>query len=262
MNLSTYITPEMKLWAFRAYLLLRQFSISAWYFGSAVVSTTYAALQPNDYVFFDGYEMPLQAWKVNTESPGVPRPYWYYNPSKNLFFKTSPTGELHRLPFLSATLSFNSMNLYQLDEFFGEQQYVGEQPPPLVLIGAWCVANGIVLDKKLSFKLHVINEMGEENDYSPWSLDWKDANSSSSENLYNARAPAILTGQAKETATLIPNKDECVAADTYEDDLAAAYPSSFEEKKTIRNRISVAEPFIASSCFEMMDLSGSDVKIE
>jgi hypothetical protein len=259
MSLSEYITPEMKLWAFRAYLMLRQFAISSWKFGSALSSATYAALQPNDYVFYDGYEVPVQAWKVKSENPGTPKAYWYYNPSTALFFKTSPTGETHRFPFLSASLCFNGMNLYSLDDFLGEQQYVGEQPSPVVLVGAWCLVNGIVLDKNLDFKLHIINEMGEEKYYGPWSLDW--SNGALSQNVYTGPS---TSGAAK---TCIPKgevKCDCIAADTFENDSIAAYPGSYETTKELRTRktIYTAEPFISSSTFEAVDLSGSAMKVD
>ncbi len=290
MNLNQYITPEMKLWAFRAYLTLRQFAISSWNFSRAVASATYAALQPNDYVFYEGYEMPVQAWKVKSENPGTPRAYWYYNPSNRCFFKTSPTGETHRFPFLSASLCFNSMNLFSLDEFLGEQHYVGEQPPPLVVIGAWCLVNGVVLDKALDFKIHVINEMGEEKYYGPWATDWKEP--VTPKNVYSMPKPSRRIVSLRPPPPIgtegvfgdvpigtqisehfVPErekfimKEDCDAADSQSESIYAAYPASFGEvvvKTTrLRNSTAVAEetaPPTESSV--TADLSGSEVKVD
>ncbi len=271
MNLGSYITPEMKLWAFRAYLALRQFTISSWQFGSAVVSATYAALQPNVYVFFDGYELPFKVATLSLETPGIPRPYWYYNASKKLFYKMSPCGETHTFSFLSMSISFNNMNLHSMDDFLAVQHYIGEQPPPLVVVGAWCQANGIILDKKLDFKVQVIHDTGEEKQYGPWSLEWSSA-APLVGNVYigpkdSAASTKIQPEKKEEEESQV--KDTCVAADTFEDDSVAAYPESFENKteevvKVVKRVTAVlgAKPFVTPTTFGVVDLSGTEMKID
>ncbi len=287
MNLRAYWTPEMKLWALRAYLTLRQFAISSWQFGSALVSATYVAYQPNVYVFFDGYDFPFKASTLTTETPGTPRPYWYYNATTKLFYKTSPHGESHTFSFLSMSLSFSNMNLHSLDDFLSQQHYIGDQPPPLVVIGAWCQMNGIVLDKALDFKIHVITELGEEKQYGPWSLTWKEC--ITPKNIYSVPKPSRRLVNLRPTppietdslfggvpiGTQIPENvvperqqflmKECDAADSETTSNYAAYPASFdmeitEEVTRLRKSTTVTEPPAESSA--PVDLSGSEVKGE
>lgn len=307
--MSGYISPEMKLWALRVFLFLRELTITSWDVGTSIASAAYTALQPNDYVFYTGYTTPVQVAKYSANGPGTPTPYWYYNPSKRLFFKTSSEGETHSFPFLSLQLTFNQMNLYSLDEFVSQQQYVGEMPPPLVVVGAWSLVSGTMLDRNISLCLNVINENGEEIGYSPWAYDWVtigisvlqtmpnafNVNAPSSNTILGsypiaglsvsatpepvspapAPAPAPMPVDAEDRQLEFfkhpllskpitsPTENTYIAADNYEDNSAAAYPTSYDEAKQVRQRlIYTAEPAQEPSSLAMVDLSGNLMKVD
>lgn len=257
--MSEYISPEVKLWAFRTFLFLREVSIKSWTVGCAIASAVYGAFQPNDYVFFPEYLLPISATKVSTEGPATARPFWYYNPKTRIFSKTQDAkGFPKRFSFLSAQITFNSMNLYSLDDFLASHTFVGDMPPPLVLIGAWSLSTGVVLDKSLfDLKILVIDENGEEKSFSPWNKDW----------TCGLRSPMARSGNTYTGPISNVIRNVC-EADRFEDNSAAAYPNSFTDADpSLRNRllinfITTAEPVAEPMTLGPVDLSGSEMKVD
>ena len=156
---------------FRTFLVLKSL------FETVISSTTFVtarivnASYPRKYIFFNGYTTPYLAHTVKTDGPGVPSVAWVYDLDTNVL--THGADEpLQNVPWLSASIKFNGLNLYPLDDFISTVQFAttGETPPPAILVGAWSLFSGVVLDNTMSFELSVIDENGEEQSFSPWSF--------------------------------------------------------------------------------------------
>jgi len=166
-----YFSPSFYMALFRIYLTLK------WVFDSVysiTVKTTRRALmltQPQEYVFFGGYTTPYLASTVSTIGPGVPPVSWVYNLETNIL-SNSTSEPLKNIPWLSASIRFNGLNLYSLDDFISEIKYATESdvPCPAVIVGAWSLRTGIVLDNQVELELSIITEEGDEIVLSPWSL--------------------------------------------------------------------------------------------
>ena len=148
-----------------------------WFFEnlySVTVKTGRRALlltQPQEYVFFGGYTTPYLASTVSVVGPGVPPVSWVYNLETNIL-SNSANEPLKNIPWLSASIRFNGLNLYSLDDFISELKYSSESdaPCPAVIVGAWSLRTGIVLDNQVELELFIITEEGDEIVLSPWSL--------------------------------------------------------------------------------------------
>lgn len=156
---------------FRIYLTLKWVFDSVY---SVTVKTTRRALmltQPQEYVFFGGYTTPYLASTVSTIGPGVPPVSWVYNLETNIL-SNNTSEPLKNIPWLSANIRFNGLNLYSLDDFISEIKYTTESdvPCPAVIVGAWSLRTGIVLDNQVELELSIITEEGDEIVLSPWSL--------------------------------------------------------------------------------------------
>jgi hypothetical protein len=128
------------------------------------------------YVFFTGYTTPYDANKVALNKPGIPSIAWVYNLETNVISDSAATSTATRnvksLPWLSAAIRYNGLQLYSLDGFINTVKYSSERamPPPAIIVGSWTIQTGIVLDNKLTLSLFVITDHGEEREVSPWSL--------------------------------------------------------------------------------------------
>lgn len=170
--MDSYFSPEVYMALFRVYLVVRNF-LEGFY--SITVKTARRALllvQPQEYVFFNGYTTPYMSSTVSLEGPGVPQVAWTYNLETNVLLSNA-TEPLKSLPWLSASIRYNGLSLYSLDDFVAEVKYAStaESPPPAVVVGSWSLRTGIVLDNQVSLELFIITEDGEEKTVSPWSLD-------------------------------------------------------------------------------------------
>jgi len=157
---------------FRIYLVVRNFLEGVY---SITVKTTRRALlltQPQEYVFFNGYTTPYLASTVNSNGPGVPSVAWVYNLETNILSNGSDEAP-KSLPWLAASIRYNGLSLYSLDDFISEVKYSSSDyaPSPAVVVGSWSLRTGIVLDNQVSLELVVITEEGDEKTVSPWSLD-------------------------------------------------------------------------------------------
>lgn len=145
---------------------------------STGVTITYRlvdAAHPRKYVFFNGYTTPYLAHKVRTVAPGVPAITWTYNLDRNVLTRDEEA-PLQNLQWLSGSISYNGMNLYSLDDFISSIKFAGDRhPPPAVVVGAWSLYTGIVLDNQLNLELSVVNDDGNMLSFSPWSFTTKPA---------------------------------------------------------------------------------------
>ena len=156
------ITPEMKLWALRAYIFVKTLVNTFVYVSTTVGTALVVAFQPKEYVFFKGYSTPLLLNNVSLTGPGIPEVTWTYYESSNTLVK-GLSNDSANLPWLSATIRYNGITLYSLDDFVSNMKFSGETvPPPAVIVGAWSVKSGVYLDRELPLELLVINEEGDE----------------------------------------------------------------------------------------------------
>jgi hypothetical protein len=129
-------------------------------------------IQPQEYVFFRGYTTPHLSSTVIKTGPCIPEIDWKYNVETNLISDGAATVATS-LPWLSAAIRYNGLNLYPLDSFINDVKYSSEKgvPSPAIIVGAWSIRTGIVLDNQVDLELFVITEEGEQRTVSPWSLD-------------------------------------------------------------------------------------------
>jgi hypothetical protein len=156
------ITPEMKLWALRAYIFVKSLMNTFVYVSTTVGKALVVAFQPKEYVFFKGYNTPLLLNNVSLTGPGIPEVTWTYYEGSNTLVK-GLSNESMNLPWLSASVRYNGITLYSLDDFVSNMKFSGETvPPPAVIVGSWSVKSGVYLDRALPLELLVINEDGDE----------------------------------------------------------------------------------------------------
>ena len=170
--MDSYFSPQFYMTLFRIYLVIRNFLEVVY---STTVKTARRAIMityPQEYVFFNGYTTPYLSSTVNLEGPGVPLVGWIYNLETNIL-ANGATEPLKSLPWLAASIRYNGLSLYSLDDFVCDVKYASssEAPPPAVIVGSWSLRTGIVLDNQVSLELSVITEDGEEKTVSPWCLD-------------------------------------------------------------------------------------------
>ena len=140
---------------------------------TVTVKNTYRLTRPNEYIFFDKYYTPFASLDLNMVGPGLPAIEWFYNPDTSVFYKSIENTQFSRLPWLAASIYFNEMKLYSMDDFIDTVRYDTESskmPSPAVLVGAWSLNRGILLDRNLDLVLRVINEDGEETEFNPMSF--------------------------------------------------------------------------------------------
>ena len=156
------ISPEMKLLALRAYIFMKTLVNTFMYVSTTVGTALIVAFQPKEYVFFKGYTTPLLLNNVSLTGPGIPEVTWTYYEGSNTLVK-GLSNESMNLPWLSASVRYNGITLYSLDDFVSNMKFSGETvPPPAVIVGSWSVKSGVYLDRALPLELLVINEDGDE----------------------------------------------------------------------------------------------------
>ena len=186
MNVATFYKTVFEILIFLKNLI--QIVIST---GTTVTLRLVDASRPREYVFLKGYTTPFLAHQVKTSSPGVPDVTWTYNLDANTLARGTDI-PLKNLPWLSASIRYNGMNLYSMDDFISNVQFASstnEPPPPAVIVGAWSLYTGIVLNNQLNMELSVISDEGEVLVFSPWSFDLKSGPMQRLENLYIESGP-------------------------------------------------------------------------
>lgn len=152
----------MKLWALRTYIFLKTLLNTFIYVSTTVGKALVVAFQPKEYVFFKGYNTPLLLNNVSLTGPGIPEVTWTYYEGSNTLVK-GLSNDSANLPWLSASVRYNGITLYSLDDFVSNMKFSGDTvPPPAVIVGSWSVKSGVYLDRALPLELLVINEDGDE----------------------------------------------------------------------------------------------------
>jgi hypothetical protein len=166
-------TASMYRTLFQLFLYIKSFVEILVTTGTKVTLRLVDASRPRKYVFFNGYATPYPAHQVKTVAPGVPNVTWTYDLDTNVLTRGTET-PLQNVPWLSASISYNGMNLYPLDDFVSSVKYAttgAYHPPPAVIVGAWSLYSGIVLDNQLELDLSVITDEGDVVNFSPWSFE-------------------------------------------------------------------------------------------
>jgi hypothetical protein len=125
------------------------------------------SLQEEVYVFFANTPYAYRMQDTVLTGPGVPPVQWYYKASTKQFisgalYNATDDYVFHHLPYLSAEIKYNNLNLYDISEFLEGIRWAGEQAPtPAVLLSVWSLTSGVVLNTN-GFSLAVISEQGQE----------------------------------------------------------------------------------------------------
>ena len=133
-------------------------------FGYTVGSGVWKSLQPNLYLFYEGYTYPYKATEFKLSGPGIPKIQWFYDSSKKIFTNPKGSSEISRFPWLSAEIKHLDLTLYDITEFIESIRYCSNEteiPSAEHVISAWSLDSGIVLDKVSQLQLSVINEEGD-----------------------------------------------------------------------------------------------------
>jgi hypothetical protein len=154
-------------------LLFLQF---LWTFLSRAASTAHTvsmsvvhSLQPQLYVFFQGCVYPYnKAQMASLAGPGIPQIEWYYNADKKLFlssnvYNSTNEYQTHHLEWLAAEVKYNDLVLYDVTDFIQQVKWAGaEKPNASLVLAAWSIHSGIVLNLREGLVLKTINEDGTE----------------------------------------------------------------------------------------------------
>lgn len=171
-----FIDPVVYVTLLRMYDVFTNFLEGLYSFSVRTTQRVALLTYEQKYVFFTGYTTPYDANKVALNKPGIPSIAWVYNLETNVISDSTATSTATRnvksLPWLSAAIRYNGLQLYSLDGFINTVKYSSERatPPPAIIVGSWTIQTGIVLDNKLTLSLFVITDHGEEREVSPWSL--------------------------------------------------------------------------------------------
>lgn len=159
-------------YALEAYIWIQFFwSILCFVTSKSIVvgKSVVRALQPQQYVYFKGSDVPYRAQDYNSAGPGIAPIEWYYDAEKYTFvsstlYNTSTEYETHHLPWLSAEIKYNNMTLYDITDHVEQVRYASSSgsPPAQHVLSAWSLTSGIVLNTEDSLVLHTLNEDGTE----------------------------------------------------------------------------------------------------
>jgi hypothetical protein len=131
------------------------------------------AFSEETYIFFKGDSTPYHSRHIILDGPGIPSLTWTFTKNKKTFKSSNATSQTHPkyLEWLSASIQYNGLNLYSLDDIIEGTQYFdanGTMPSNEILIAAWSLTSGIVLDKTIDLKLFIIHSDGHEETTSLW----------------------------------------------------------------------------------------------
>lgn len=125
------------------------------------------------YVFFKGDSTPYDSRHVITDGPGIATVAWTYNKNTKTFKSSTASAQTHAkcLEWLSASIQYNGLNLYSLDDVIEGTKYCdsnGTMPSNDILVSSWSLTSGVVLDKTIDLKLFIIHSDGREETVSLW----------------------------------------------------------------------------------------------
>jgi hypothetical protein len=146
-----------------------------WTYLNKAASTTQAvstnlvrSIQTQLYVFFQGSSYPYRAQSITLAGPGIAPVEWYYNADTKVFMSSTvytSTNEYqtHHLQWLAGEIKYNDLMLYDVTEFLQQVKWAGaERPSPSLVMAAWSLYSGIVLNLREGLVLKTINEDGTE----------------------------------------------------------------------------------------------------
>lgn len=153
-------------------LLYNAFTTSVWVSKKTYVAIT-DAFSEEVYVFFKGDSTPYDSRHITLDGPGIASVAWIYNKNTKTFKSSNVTMQTHAkyLEWLSASIQYNGLNLYSLDDVIEGTHYLdstGTMPSNDILVAAWSLTSGIVLDKTIDLKLFIIHSDGREEIVSLW----------------------------------------------------------------------------------------------
>ena len=125
------------------------------------------------YVFFKGDSTPYPSRHVTLDGPGIASVAWTYNMNTKTFKSSTAAPLTHPkyLEWLSASIQYNGLNLYSLDDVIEGTRYLdgnGSMPTNDILVAVWSLTSGVVLDKTIDLKLFIIHSDGREETVSLW----------------------------------------------------------------------------------------------
>lgn len=133
-----------------------------------------ASFVPEVYVFYSGSSVPVRLSDYNKDAAGTCNIDFYYNRECKTISKSLESSHIPRtLNIEGASLYHGDICLYDLTDFFDTTRYAGAHDLPTLdqWVGIWELENGIYLDRKKDFQLH-IEFLGTEKseEFSLWSI--------------------------------------------------------------------------------------------
>ncbi len=126
------------------------------------------SLQTQLYVFFQDKPYPYRAQVTTLAGPGIPPIEWYYNADTKVFvssnlYNTTNEYHTHHFEWLMGEIRYNDLVLYDISEFLQQARWAGtSRPSPSLILAAWSIHSGIVLNLRDGLVLKTINEDGSE----------------------------------------------------------------------------------------------------
>lgn len=126
------------------------------------------SLQTQLYVFFQGSTYPYRVQDYTIAGPGIAPVEWYYNADSKVFisanlYNTSNEIQSHHFEWLSGEIQFNGLSLYDVTEFLQQVRWAGaSRPSSALVLAAWSLHSGIVLNLRDGLVLKVIQGDGSE----------------------------------------------------------------------------------------------------
>lgn len=126
------------------------------------------SLQTQLYVFFQGSSYPYRAQTTTLAGPGIAPIEWYYNADTKTFlsstvYNSTNEYETHHLEWLAGEIKYNDLVLYDVSDFLQQMRWAGaERPSAALVMAAWSIHSGIVLNFRDGLILKTINEDGTE----------------------------------------------------------------------------------------------------
>ena len=126
------------------------------------------SIQTQMYVFFQGSYYPYRAQTTMLAGPGIAPIEWYYNADTKLFlsstvYNSTNDYQTHHLEWLAAEVKYNDLVLYDISDYIEQVRWAGALRPTAALVmTAWSIHSGIVLNFRDGLVLKTINEDGTE----------------------------------------------------------------------------------------------------
>lgn len=186
-------TFQLQILALRTFLFVQNLLQAFWSYGNLFLNSVLfpSPVREDEYIFFEGYStaIPIVNPKF-ADGPGLAKFQWIYNSKQKLltYWGTEENSRVHHIPWLSATIHCNQSLSFTLDEFINILKYKtsGPLPSPNVLVAAWSFENKTYFNPSDNLNITIIDENGDEKEFSIWSKDPID----SEENVYEMRPEA------------------------------------------------------------------------